>query len=160
MVESADMTVLVPYECLRATFLPGKKFAEAWQEADEALAHAVQGLIALIRSTEGALLDGDFECLRPSLQECGLTRMGFGTGATLYDALKSAMRSPLLGDGAINRARTLILNLGASDDTPLAEVNTVLERLVRGIHRDAKVIWSIDIAPGLATAVLYATDFE
>jgi cell division GTPase FtsZ len=86
--------------------------------------------------------------------------MGAGTGSNVYDAMDSAVSSPLLGDGTTSRARRVILNLTASNDTTLDELDTAFDHLRARLSEDASVIWNVDVGPGRAAAVLYATDFE
>ena len=157
IVRHADITVLIPYQRLLTARPPSITMSEAFGAADEMLGCAVRGMVEFIRCGEGALLDGDFEFVRPMLEKSGLAFFGMGAGATFSAALADAAAHPLLGADTLKRARKIILNLTVTEETSLGEFNRALDSFQELLHEDVDLLSHGGMAADVATATLYAT---
>jgi cell division protein FtsZ len=153
----ADITVLIPYYRLRLLIAPKTKVREVWAFASEVMGCGVRGITELIRGGEGAILDGDFESLRPLLVGCGRASMAFGRGESLMQAMESALSSPLLEEGVLGRARKVILCPGASNETTIEDVQDAIKLLQTRLRDDVDVIRGVVMVEGEPRVTLYAT---
>ena len=99
------------------------------------------------------------------MRNAGTAMMGVGEAAGEERALRAvrqAMESPLL-DTSIDDARGVLINITASDDVAIAEINAAAEHVTSVAAPDANIIFGtvVDARMGQAIRVtLIATGFE
>src|SRR5690606_24033135 len=87
---------------------------------------------------------------RAVMSEMGMAMMGTGEAAgdnRAIEAAEKAISSPLLEDISIHGARGVLINVTASPDVTLQEVNEAAELIHSEAHEDANIIWGMVIDP-------------
>ena len=138
-------------------------FSDAFIIADEMLHRGVQGVTDLITST--GLVNVDFADVRSVMRDSGDAMMGVGEAAGEERALRAvrqAMESPLL-DTSIDDARGVLINITASDDVAIAEINAAAEHVTGVVAPDANIIFGTVVDPRMGQTIrvtLIATGFQ
>ena len=153
----ADFTVLIPYDRLLCMLAPETTLKEAYQAGTRMLARGVGGIVDLIRSGEQAMLDGDFEYVRPFFAESGLALMGFGIGDTLTKAMETALSCPLLDHEVLRRTEKLFITFTVSNKTILPEFEWAYGLLRDKLREDVNIIWGVGGIKEQPAVTLYAT---
>ena len=141
----------------------GTAFSDAFLMADEMLHRGVQGVTDLITTT--GLVNVDFADVRSVMRASGTAMMGVGEAAGEERALRAvrqAMESPLL-ETSIDDARGVLINITASDDVAIAEINAAAEHVTAVAAPDANIIFGTVVDPRMGQAIrvtLIATGFE
>ena len=90
------------------------------------------------------------------MSEMGMAMMGTGEGSgenRAVEAAEKAISSPLLEDISIHGARGVLINVTASPDVTLQEVNEAAELIHSEAHDEANIIWGMVIDPNLEDKV-------
>jgi len=140
--EVVDTIITIPNDRL---FRAGQKtptLIQAFKKADEVLYYAVKGIADLI--TIPGLVNVDFADVRTIMEEKGLALMGTGTARgedRAVEAAQKAVRSPLLEDVSIKGAKGVLMNITASSDMTLEEVEAASSLIYEEAAEDANIIW-------------------
>jgi len=161
--EFVDSLIVIPNERLK--LLTDKKitFLNAFQEADDVLRKGVQSICELI-TVEG-VINLDFADVSAVMQNAGLAHMGVGQAKgkdKAEQAAKMAMSSPLL-ETNINGAKGIIVNISASPDIGLDEIDNAVNMITEEAHPDATIIFGAAFDPNLEDEMkitLIATGFD
>jgi len=120
----ADTVITIANDQLLETAPPGTSFFEAFRLADDVLRQAVQGISDIILTP--GLINRDFSDVRSIMTGTGFAMMGtasaFGVNACVAAAEK-AIHSALLESGGVSGARGVLINITASSQLGLHEVN-------------------------------------
>lgn len=114
---------------------------DAFELADEMLHRGVQGVTDLVNTT--GIVNVDFADVRAVMTRAGTAIMGVGEASGDGRALKAveaAIRSPLLETG-IDAARGVLLNVAATHELTLAELNTAAQAVADLVADDANIIF-------------------
>ncbi len=161
--ENVDSLIVIPNERLK--LLTDKKitFLNAFQEADEVLRKGVQSISDLI--TMDGLINLDFADVSTVMSNAGLAHMGVGHAKgkeKAEQAAKMAMSSPLL-ETNISGAKGIVVNITASLDIALDEVNDAVAMITNEAHPDANIIFGAAFDQSLEDEMivtLVATGFD
>jgi cell division protein FtsZ len=121
---SCDTLISIPNEKLLNLAPKGTSFFEAFRYADDVLRQAVQGIADII--TTPGLINRDFSDIRTIMAGMGYAMMGTATGSgenALVEAAKQAINSPLMEEGGVFGARGVLINITASSQLGIHEVN-------------------------------------
>lgn len=121
---SCDTLISIPNEKLLSLAPKGTSFFEAFRYADDVLRQAVQGISDII--TTPGLINRDFSDIRTIMAGMGYAMMGTATGSgenALVEAAKQAINSPLMEEGGVFGARGVLINITASSQLGIHEVN-------------------------------------
>ena len=148
----ADTVIVVPNDRLLDSVgkLPVR---QAFKVADEVLMRSVKGITELI--TKPGLVNLDFADVRTVMEKGGVAMIGLGesdSDAKAQDAVKSALRSPLL-DVDIGNANSALVNVTGGTDMSIEEAEGVVEEIYDRIDPDARIIWGTSIDEGLDGAM-------
>jgi cell division protein FtsZ len=108
------------------------------------LLQAVRGISQII--TEPGLINVDFADVRTIMAEMGMAMMGAGLGrgdARSVDAANAAISSPLLEDISIGGAHGVLVNITASPDFGIQEMNDAVDLIQNQAHEDANIIFGL-----------------
>lgn len=118
---------------------------EAFQKADEVLYQAVRGISDIIIGT--GFINVDFADVKSIMSENGgkaLMGTGYGHGPNRgVDAAEEAITSPLLEDISIDGAKGILLNVTASPDFGIEELNHACEHVREKAHNDVNLIFGL-----------------
>lgn len=148
----ADTVIVVPNDRLLDSVgkLPVR---QAFKVADEVLMRSVKGITELI--TKPGLVNLDFADVRTVMEKGGVAMIGLGesdSDAKAQDAVKSALRSPLL-DVDIANANSALVNVTGGADMSIEEAEGVVEEIYDRIDPDARIIWGTSIDERLEGAM-------
>lgn len=138
-------------------------FTDAFVIADEMLHRGVQGVADLITTT--GLINVDFADVRSVMQNSGTAMMGVGQAHGEERAMRAvgeAMDSPLLNT-SIDDASGVLLNITASADVSMAEVNEAAKHVTEVVAPDANIIFGTVVDPEMDQTIrvtLIATGFR
>ena len=121
---SCDTLISIPNEKLLALAPRGASFYDSFRMADDVLRQAVQGIADII--TTPGLINRDFSDIRTIMAGMGYAMMGTATGAgenALVEAARQAINSPLMEEGGVLGARGVLINITASSQLGLHDVN-------------------------------------
>ena len=140
----ADTVIVVPNDRLLDSVgkLPVR---QAFKVADVVLMRSVKGITELI--TKPGLVNLDFADVRTVMEKGGVAMIGLGESdseSKAQDAVKSALRSPLL-DVDIGNANSALVNVTGGPDMSIEEAEGVVEEIYDRIDPDARIIWGTSI---------------
>jgi cell division protein FtsZ len=121
---SCDTLISIPNEKLLALAPKGTSFFESFRFADDVLRQAVQGISDII--TTPGLINRDFSDIRTIMAGMGYAMMGTATGSgetAIVEAARQAINSPLMEEGGVLGARGVLINITASSQLGLHDVN-------------------------------------
>ncbi|MDL1969639.1 MAG: cell division protein FtsZ [Candidatus Desulfofervidaceae bacterium] len=153
--EVVDTIITIPNDRL---FRAGQKtptLIQAFKKADEVLYFAVKGIADLI--TIPGLVNVDFADVRTIMEEKGLALMGTGSARgedRAAEAAQKAIRSPLLEDVSIKGAKGVLMNITASSDMTLEEVEAASSLIYEEAAEDANIIWGTVIDDNLGDEMM------
>ncbi|MBE6619390.1 MAG: cell division protein FtsZ [Ruminococcaceae bacterium] len=147
--ENVDSLLVIPNERLKQ--LSGNKitFLNAFAEADNVLKHGVQSISDLI--TEFGVINLDFADVTTVMKDAGFAHMGVGASTgkdKAEEAAKLAISSPLL-ETSISGAHGILVNITASPDIGLDEMDIATNMITQEAHPDATIIWGANIDESL-----------
>ena len=148
--ERVDALIVVHNDRLLKMSDPRMGIGDAFVLADEMLQRGVQGITDLILTT--GIVNVDFADVRAVMTNAGPALMGVGEASgddRAIAAVNEAMHSPLL-ETSIEEARGVLLNVTASEDVTLVELNTAAQAVADVVADDANIIFGSVIDPRLA----------
>ena len=158
-----DSLVVIPNERLKQVSENRITLANAFEYADDVLRHGVQSISELI-NTPG-IVNLDFADVCSVMRNAGYAHMGVGSGTgrdKAEVAAKAAISSPLL-ETSISGATGILINITASPDISLDEVETASAMISQEAHPDATIIWGAAFDNTLEDTIkvtVIATGFE
>ncbi len=138
---ACDTLIVIPNQRLIEIASRSTTALEAFKKADDVLLHAVRGISQII--TEPGTINVDFADVRTIMSEMGMAMMGHGIGygdSRAIDAATNAISSPLLEDISIHGARGVLVNITASEDFGIQELNEAVDLIQTQAHEDANII--------------------
>ncbi len=153
-----DSLIVIPNERLLTIAPKNAKLKEMFLQADNVLNAAVRGISDLI--TNPGYINLDFADVTTAMRDSGLAMMGTGhaTGETrAIDAARMAITSPLLDDISISGAKSVIVNISASDDMTISEFQEAAEYIKEssaGIGGDAHIFIGMSFDESLGEEVI------
>jgi cell division protein FtsZ len=124
LAASVDSVIAVPNDRLLAMVPRGTSIADSFKVADEVLRQTVQGITDII-ITPG-LINRDFADIRAAMVGMGYAMMGTAIGRgenAAADAAQQAINCPLLEETSIAGARSVLINITASSQLGLHDVD-------------------------------------
>jgi len=159
-----DSLIVIPNEHLKRLKTDGKlPMKEAFAMADQVLVEGVRNISELIKVP--AYINLDFADVSAVMRGAGYAHLGVGHAKgpdKAKQAAQQAISSPLL-ETTIDGASGLIINIRASDDIDLDEVEAAVDMITETADPAARVIWGIlmdeEMQDELAVTVI-ATGFK
>ncbi len=139
--DCVDSLVIIPNERLKQVSENRITLANAFAEADDVLRRGVQSISELINVP--GIVNLDFADVTAVMQNAGCAHMGEGKAEgkdKAEEAAKMAISSPLL-ETSIKGAMGILVNITASPDIGLDEIELASSMITDEAHPDATVIW-------------------
>ncbi|MBQ0102415.1 MAG: cell division protein FtsZ [Firmicutes bacterium] len=161
--KDVDSLIIIPNERLKLISDTKITFANAFAEADNVLKRGVQSISELINVP--GLVNLDYEDVKAVMEHAGSAHMGVGIAKgenKATEAAKLAISSPLL-ETSISGARGIIINVTASPDIELEEMETAAALITDEAHPDATIIWGAALDESLEDTIsitVVATGFD
>lgn len=162
--KNVDTLIIIPNQYLIKVAENNTPIKQAFLMADDVLRQGVQGISELI--TEPGEINIDFADVRTVMKGKGDAIMGIGIGEgqnRAIDAARLAINNPLLENAKIDGAKSVLVNLTASDGLTLAEYQDVVELITENCDPDALIIagqaYNADLGDKVKVTVV-ATGFK
>ncbi len=148
LAENVDSLIIVPNEKLLKVMGPNAKLTDAFNEADNILQGAVQGIAELI--IRDGMINVDFADVKTVMSEMGMAMMG--TGFAIGEdrariATEAAIHCPLLEDIDLQGAKGILVNITAGLDLGLGEFAEVGDIIHQFASDEATVVIGTVIDP-------------
>ena len=146
--ESVDSLITIPNDKLLKVLGKGTGLLKAFEEANNVLLGAVQGIAELI--TRPGLINVDFADVKTVMAEMGTAMMGTGVAVgedRAEEAAELAISSPLLEDVDLAGARGILVNITAGMDISIDEFETVGNAVKGFASENATVVVGAVIDP-------------
>ncbi|MBI4229060.1 MAG: cell division protein FtsZ [Deltaproteobacteria bacterium] len=148
-----DTLIIIPND--RLTAVHKISIIEAFKKADEVLYNAVRGISDIITGT--GYINVDFADVKAIMGENGgkaLMGSGYAEGENRARlAAETAITSPLLEDISIDGARGILINVTASHDFGIEELNDSCNYIRERAHEDVNLIFGLVFDQALKGAV-------
>lgn len=161
--EHVDSLVIIPNERLKLVSEQKITLANAFEVADDVLRQGVQSISDLIKVP--GLVNLDFADVTTVMRDAGYAHMGVGRASgkdKAEEAARMAISSPLL-ETSIAGAQGVIINILASPDIGLEEVETASSMITSAADSDANIIWGAALTDTLEDEMditVIATGFD
>jgi cell division protein FtsZ len=165
LAATVDTVLTIPNDKLLELAPKGTSFFDAFHMADDVLRQAVQGISDII--TTPGLINRDFSDIRSIMLGMGHAMMGTaaarGSNAAT-EAARKAIESPLMEAGGVKGARGLLINITASSQLGIHEVNEACS-LIRSAtaYEDVQINFGVVVNEALEDEVkitVIATGFQ
>ena len=163
MRKYSDTVIVVPNERLLATVDCHTTMLDAFREADTVLRKAVQGVSEII--TIPGTINLDFADIRQVMHDKGTALLGIGSAKgpnRAIEAARLAIHSRLL-EVTIDGATDAVVNISASEDLGLKEIESALAEIRNNCSKDLNIIYGTAINSDLGDEMVItvvATGFE
>ena len=165
--KESDSIVVIPNEKLLSIIDRRLGIKESFKIVDSVLAQAVSGTSGVILSSGENDINLDFADLKTVMSHKGMALMGVGEFEgenAAYEAIKSAIESPLLDNMSINGAMGVLVHFKISPDFPTLELHEAMQVVNDTAHEDADIIFGTSTDPELpdnyVKITIVATGFE
>lgn len=141
--EHVDSLIIIPNERLKQASEQRITMLNAFEMADDVLRQGVQSISGLVK--EDAMVNLDFADVTTIMKDAGYAHMGIGHAEGKEKAevaARAAIDSPLL-ETTIDGARGVIINITASQDIDMDDVDVASAMVTRAAHPDATIIWGL-----------------
>ncbi len=162
-----DSIVVIPNDKLIAIVDKNMGYKESFAMVDAVLARAVSGISSIVLPSAGEGINTDFADLSTVMSHTGLALMGMGQAEgdeSAFQALKTAIQSPLLDDLTINGAMGVLVHFQMHPDYPLIAINQAMNLVYDAADEDADVIFGTSVDSSLDNdfikVTIVATGFE
>ena len=162
--EQVDSLIVIPNEQLFKNIDKTLTVKESFQKADEVLCQGVEGISNII--TCPGDVNTDFADVRNAMAGQGNAIFGIGVGEgenRATDAAYNAIHNPMLEDSKIDGAKNLLVNICASEEITLPEVQEICKIVTASADKDYVMYWGQVTQPELGDKIsvtVIATGFE
>jgi len=164
--KESDSIVVIPNDKLLAIVEKNLGIRDSFKIVDDVLARAVSGISGVILSYGENDINLDFADVKTVMCHRGLALMGVGEaqgGNSAYEAIKSAIESPLLDNMSINGAMGVLVHFRIHPDYPLVDIGEAMDIVYESADEDAHVIFGTttdaNMEPDRVKITLIATGF-
>ena len=162
LIKNVDSLIVIPNEKLLSSELK-LTMRQSFSLADDVLKAGVKSISDLILN-EG-FINLDFADVSTIMRNAGYAHMAIGNGSgkdKVADATKQVVTSPLL-ETSIKGAKRLLVNIVASDDILIDEVNEIASNIQAAAASDVEIIFGASYMEGtedMLSVTVIAADFE
>ncbi len=153
--EYVDTLIVVPNQKLLSIIDKRTGFKEAFQKVDDVLYNATSGIAKII--TGHGVVNVDFADVRTVMKDMGDALMGTGTAVGEYratEAAQNAISSPLLEGVSISGSEAVLINISASSDMTMMEVDEAVKIVHDAVGAEANVIFGVVLDDDLGEAMM------
>ena len=163
----SDSIVVIPNDKLLSIIDRKLGLKDSFKIVDSVLAQAVSGTSGVILSSGSNDINLDFADLKTVMNHKGMALMGVGEHEgdnAAYEAIKSAIESPLLDNMSINGAMGVLVHFSMHPDFPTMEIYSAMEVVNESAHEEADIIFGTSTDENLGEdyvkITIVATGFE
>lgn len=163
----SDSIVVIPNDKLLSIIDRKLGLKDSFKIVDSVLSQAVSGTAGVILASGENDINLDFADLQTVMSHKGMALMGVGEHEgenAAYEAIKSAIESPLLDNMSINGAMGVLVHFKMHPDFPMMETSEAMNVVHDSAHEDAEVIFGTSTDDSLpenyVKITIVATGFE
>ena len=162
--DKVDSLIVIPNQQILKVVDKNTSVPEAFRFADDVLRQGVEGISNII--TKPGDVNTDFADVKNTMQGQGNAIFGIGIGEgenRAVDAATKAISNPMLEDSHIDGAKNLLINICASDEVSMAEVNDICKIVSAGAAKDFNMYWGQVNSPQMGDKIsvtVIATGFD
>ena len=141
LAQYVDSIMVIPNENLKLVSKEKITLLNAFDITNDVLRQGVQSISDLVNAT--GLVNSDFADVTEIMKDAGYAHMGVGRAKgkdKAEQAAAQAISSPLL-QTSIDGARGVLLNITASTDIGLEEIDAASSVVMQSVHPDCEIIW-------------------
>jgi len=165
--KESDSIVVIPNDKLLSVIDKKLGLKDSFKIVDGVLSQAVSGTSGVILSSGEQDINLDFADLKTVMSHKGMALMGVGEHEgenSAYEAIKSAIESPLLDNMSINGAMGVLVHFKVNPNFPIMEMSEAMEVVHESAHDEAEVIFGTSTDESLSEnyvkITIVATGFE
>ncbi|RLC46001.1 MAG: cell division protein FtsZ [Candidatus Cloacimonadota bacterium] len=165
--KESDSIVVIPNDKLLSVIDKKLGLKDSFKIVDGVLSQAVSGTSGVILSSGENDINLDFADLKTVMSHQGMALMGVGEHEgenAAYEAIKSAIESPLLDNMSINGAMGVLVHFKINPNFPIFEVSEAMDVVHESAHDEAEVIFGTSTDESLnedyVKITIVATGFE
>lgn len=161
---AADTVIIIPNQRLLAISSADTTLRDAFRMADDVLLQATRGISDLI--TIPGEVNLDFNDVRTVMREGGDALMGTAEAIgenRATTAAEKALNSPLLDSICVSGAKGVLVNISASSELRLFEVDKAVTLITEAVGSEANIIWGTvldDSLEDILRVTVIATGFN
>lgn len=147
--KTVDSLIVIPNEYLRRLSDQKLPIKQAFQLADQVLLEGVRNISDLIKNP--SYINLDFADVVAVMKDAGFAHLGVGYGQgenMAHDAAQAAISSPLL-ETSLEGAHGLIINIRASEDIDLGDVEEAVGMISESADKEAHISWGLAMDDGM-----------
>jgi cell division protein FtsZ len=162
--DAVDTLIVIPNQYLFKLVDNTTSWNDAYIMADKVLCQGVQGISELITKT--GFHNVDFADVETIMKGKGDALMGIGVGKgenRAMAAVTNAIDNPLLEDTSIEGASGVLINITASNDITIVEINNIIKTIKDKCDPEVFLIYGLRIEPDLEDFIqitVVATGFD
>ncbi len=148
--KAADTVIIIPNQRLLEISSEDTTLREAFLIADDVLLQATRGISDLI--TIPGEVNLDFNDVRTVMQAGGDALMGTAEASgenRAITAAEKALNSPLLDNVSVTGAQGVLVNISASSELKLFEMDKAVNLITDAVGHEANIIWGTVLDDGL-----------
>jgi cell division protein FtsZ len=164
LTNEVDSIIVIPNQNLFKIIDSDTEWEDAYVLADKVLCVGVRGLAELI--TVPGFQNVDFADVETIMKGKGQALLGIGSGKgenRALDAVSNAIDNPLLEDTNIDGATNILVNIKASNNLKMVEIQNILKTIKDKCDQDVHIIHGIHIDNTLNDSIqltVIATGFD
>ena len=162
--DKVDSLIVIPNQQILKVVDKNTSVPDAFRFADDVLRQGVEGISNII--TKPGDVNTDFADVKNTMQGQGNAIFGIGVGEgenRAVDAATKAISNPMLEDSHIDGAKNLLINICASDEVSMAEVNDICKIVSAGAAKEFNMYWGQVTSPSMGDKIsvtVIATGFD
>ena len=162
--DKVDSLIVIPNQQILKVVDKNTSVPDAFRFADDVLRQGVEGISNII--TKPGDVNTDFADVKNTMQGQGNAIFGIGVGEgenRAVDAATKAISNPMLEDSHIDGAKNLLINICASDEVSMAEVNDICKIVSSGAAKEFNMYWGQVTSPSMGDKIsvtVIATGFD
>lgn len=140
--KAVDTLIVIPNDRIFSVIKHGAKAGDAFAIVDDVLNCAVKGISDLI--TKPGRINLDFADVKRIMEGKGRALMGTGVAEgddRAAEAAQTAISSPLLEDNSIDGATGVLINITASSQVGIQEIQHASSIIQSAVHDEAEIIF-------------------
>ncbi len=160
-----DSLIVIPNQKLLKGLDKKATATQSFLAADDVLKNGVQGISEII--TKAGIVNTDFADVSSAMRGQGNAILGMGHGKgenRAVDAATAAIKNPLLEDLNIDGAKNILINICASENISLVEIDEIAKIITASADPDHRVFWGQiedpDMAEDELSVTVIATGFK
>lgn len=141
-----DTLIVVPNQKLLSIIDKNTSLQDAFRKVDDVLYNATSGIARII--TGQGYINVDFADVRTIMKEMGEALMGTGVAAgedRAVEAAQNAISSPLLEGISIAGSQGALINIAASSNLTMMEIDEAVDIVYKAVGQDANIIFGVVI---------------